>query len=366
MSKLTLKVLALCAMALCACSEDPEIPSGDQQGDPLPSKNYTGMFILNEGAYGQNNARLDYLDFETGNYYENLYDQANPGVVMGLGDIGNDLQLHQGRLYAVVNGSHKVEVMSASDAKRIGQVEVSSPRNIAFSNGKGYVTSWVDNGADNGSVVEFDLETLEVTRTVSVGQEPEGIAVLDGKLYVACSGGMHSPNYSSELWELSLPGLTVENKITVAPNLHRLQANGGALWVSARGNYADISSGLFKVEGGEVKALGVPCAGFALSPSKVYYYASEWSNATMSFAMAYGTFDRPSLTAGASFITDGTQADIAAPYGVFTDGESVFLTDAKNYVSSGALYVYGLDGKLQQTFKTGICPSSVAFVEKNK
>lgn len=362
-SRACVGAMASLALVFTACSDDDPAPRpalGTQEGKPVAAAGFSGMYILNEGGWGQNNARLDYLDFSTGTYSENLYVAANENVVLELGDVANDLQLHSGNLYAVLNGSHKVEVMNAATIKRIGQVDVNSPRAVTFSDGKGYVTSWVDGTNDNGSVVEFDLRTLQVTRTLSVGQEPEGIAAVNGKLYVACSGGMHSPNYSSELWVVDATSLTVESKITVAPNLHRVQAAAdGSIWVNSRGNYADVTSGLYRVKDGQVTALNVPCAGFALGPDKVYYYASEWSNDTFSYTMAYGTIDMATLTPGASFITDGTQADITAPYGIACAGSSIFVSDAKNYASSGALYVYDAAGRRQQTFTTGVCPASL-------
>lgn len=356
MNKLILAAAALgFAVAFTACDDDPKT-DGNREKDPITGANIDGLYLLNEGGWGQNNSRLDRLEFETGAYGEDLYTAANPEVVMSLGDVGNDLKINAGRLYAVMNGSHKVEVMDASTVKRLGQVNVSSPRAIAFSDGFAYVSSWVD------GIVEIDLATLRITRTVEVGQTPEGVAVSGDKLYVACAGDVMNYQYSDELWVLSLPDLTVSEKIKVAPNLHRVIADSdGSIWVNSRGNYADVASGLYRISGSEVKSLGVPCSGFALGKDKIYYYASEWNNATMSSEMTYGTIDRATLAPGAPFITDGTESDVVAPYGVFCCGDNVFLTDAKNYASSGALYVYDSAGKRQQTYTTGVCPSSVVF-----
>lgn len=370
MKKFLTNIMALALVAAAtSCSDDPKDPVGpdpDVQGEPIAVGGFSGMYILNEGGFGQNQARIDKLDFATGAYYEDLYVKSNPEVVMALGDVGNDLQLNGDRLYAVVNGSHKVEVMQASTLKRIGQIDVASPRAIAFDGSLAYVSSWVDGTNDNGSVVIFNTGSLKTVASISVGQEPEGVAVANGKLYVGCSGGMHA-TYSDELWVIDLATLTVEEKINVAPNIHRVVADtDGSLWVSARGNYVDVGSGLYHVVGNTVTSMNVPCAGFALSQDKIYYYASEWNNVTMSSQVTYGTIDRATLTPGASFITDGTESSIENPYGVFTAGGTVFVADAKNYTSSGAIYVYDADGKRQQQFPTGVCPSSVVFLPKNR
>ena len=60
---------------------------------------------------GSNKARLDYMNLATGTYYANWYGSQNPTQMKELGDVGNDIQQYGGKLYAVINCSHKVEVM---------------------------------------------------------------------------------------------------------------------------------------------------------------------------------------------------------------------------------------------------------------
>ena len=60
---------------------------------------------------GSNKCTLDYYDALTGKYIRNIYAERNPGVVKELGDVGNDLQIYDGKLWAVINCSHFVEVM---------------------------------------------------------------------------------------------------------------------------------------------------------------------------------------------------------------------------------------------------------------
>ena len=41
-----------------------------------------------------------------------------------------------------------------------------------------------------------------------------------------------------------------------------------------------------------------------------------------------------------------------------------FITDAKNYTSSGAIFCYDKDGKLKWSAKTGDIPGHIAFMPK--
>lgn len=108
-------VLAGCCLAagcrkieLVNPTEYEVLPFGeDPDADPI------GMYLLNEGNMGSNKADIDYLDYRTAVYARGIYAEKNPNVVKELGDVGNDIQVYDGRLFAVINCSHKVEVMDA-------------------------------------------------------------------------------------------------------------------------------------------------------------------------------------------------------------------------------------------------------------
>lgn len=65
------------------------------------------------------------------------------------------------------------------------------------------------------------------------------------------------------------------------------------------------------------------------------------------------------------FITDGTEQDIVIPYGICvhpTTGD-IYVTDAKNYVSSGVLHCYDRHGKKKWIVRTGDIPAHMAFYD---
>ena len=118
----------------------PEDPSGgngneDPSGGNGNEERIRGFFLLNEGNMGSNKATLDYFDYATGIYTKNIYAERNPGVVKELGDVGNDLQIYGGKLYAVINCSHFVEVMDVRTARPITQISIPHRRHIAFHKG---------------------------------------------------------------------------------------------------------------------------------------------------------------------------------------------------------------------------------------
>ena len=169
-----------------------------------------GLYVLCEGNMGSNKARLDYMNLKTGEYYSNWYGSQNPRQLKELGDVGNDIQAYGGRLYAVINCSHKVEVMDRQ-ARHIGQVDIPNCRYMAFKGDKMYVSAYVGSVATPellGSVYEVDTATLEIKREVKVGHQPDELCIIDDKLYAANSGGYLTNRYDSTLSVIDLTSFT--------------------------------------------------------------------------------------------------------------------------------------------------------------
>ena len=173
-----------------------------------------GLYVLCEGNMGSNKARLDYMNLEKGDYYSNWYGAQNPKQIKELGDVGNDVQQYGARLYAVINCSHKLEVMDLS-ARHIGKIDIPNCRYVAFHGSKAYVSAYVGSVADPellGSVFEIDTATLEITREVKVGHQPDELCVLDDKLYVVNSGGYLMNRYDSTVSVIDLASFTRSRK----------------------------------------------------------------------------------------------------------------------------------------------------------
>lgn len=358
-----------------ACSDDqPEVLPADYQQVAVGSADagsQTGFYVLNEGNMGANKATLDYMDYGRGMYIRNLYPERNPNVVMELGDTGNDLKIHNGRLYAVVNGSHKVEVLDAATGVRIGQVDIANPRYIAFDGTYAYVSSYVGGSGDGGSVVRFNLETLEQEGSVPVGLAPEELVVLDGKLYVANSvvyKGMDG-TFDHSVSIIDLASFANVGFIEVAPNLHHLRADAnGDLWVNSRGDYAATPASLLRLTRGAdgnfavVRTWDIPVTNFEIAGARVLYYATTY-DAAWTPTLAYGTISVATGADAGSFITDGTQNAITTPYAiaVHPDNGDIYITDAKNYVSSGTVTCYDSAGRRKWSATTGDIPGHIAF-----
>lgn len=347
---------------------------------PRSNSKVRGFYIVNEGNMGSNKCTLDYYDYFTGLYARNFYAEKNPNVIKELGDVGNDIGIYGSKMYVVVNCSHKVEVLNARTGVRLGQIDIPNCRYVRFHRGKAYVSSYVgpvliDPNAPKGAVFEVDTASLKVTNKVSVGYQPEEMEVVDDYMYVANSGGYRAPNYDNTVSVIQMVDFKQVQQIPVGINLHRLKKDKyKKLWVTSRGDYQTRPSRLYvmaKKPGFNqmvvTDTLPVACSNMAIHGDSLYYYATEWNNYTASNTISYGIIDiRSKQVVSKNFITDGTDRNITIPYGIAVHPETgdIFVTDAKNYVSSGTLYCFSPQGKKKWSVRTGDIPAHIVFLSK--
>ena len=378
-----IQLIGFCALyalgcILTACRHDDPIlpPEEEQHGDTILTE-IAGFYLLNEGNMGSNKATLDYYDYITATYRRNIYAEANPDVPKELGDVGNDLKIYGGRLYAVINCSNKVEVMDAKTCKRIGQVDIPNCRYICFDGPYAYVTSYAGpvstdaSHAQIGYVARFDTATLELIDRCLVGYQPDGIAAVDGKLYVANSGGYMAPDYDSTVSVIDIKSFTETKRITVAKNLWHVQPDQyGYLWVSSRGDYYDIPAKLYCIDTRTdqlVDSVDIAVSCMDIVGDSLYACATEWDYEEYEDVVTYSMVNvRTHEVVSRNFITDSTDTQIEKPYSVKVHPltRDIYVTDAKNYVNPGALHCYSPQGIRQWSVRTGDIPAKIEFLYK--
>lgn len=379
-------VLAIALVAAAGCRKEDTLRFlPGENGEPSDyevvdaavnaSAKPSGIYLVNQGNQGSNKARLDFLNFHNGFYIRDVFTEYNPEVVKGLGDTGNDVQVYKGKVFVVVNGSHKVEIMDAYSMKRLAQVDVPNCRFIAFDGNCAYVTSYVAKDKEalktqKGALYRIDLDTYKVTGQVTVGYQPEQLVIMDGKAYVANSGG-YVAGYDDTVSVVDLKSMKVEYDIKVAINLGLMLVDAeGTIWVSSQGNFSDVSSTLnYLVKKGDKYELGgsvnVPVSSMALAGDKIYVIGSTYTPPAWALTTTYNIVNAKTrkLESG-SFITDGTESDIATAFTVTVNpgNGDIYVTDAKDYVSSGTLHCYTGSGKHKWSVRTGDIPGRIAFL----
>ncbi len=360
-------------ICLAGCRKDPGLPGHEEE--PLPSDStLSGFYLLNEGNMGLNKASIDFYDRAAGEYKRNIYNEINPSATKELGDVGNDLQIYGSKMYAVINRSDKVEVMEASSCKRIGQINIVNCRYVCFSGGKAYVSSYAgkpgDSLAAEGFVAEVDTTTLEITRSVAVGRQPEEMAVVGNKLYVANSGGYSPSDYERTVSVVDLAEFKEIKRIDVAINLHLLKSDGlGHLYVTSRGDYYDIHSNVYLIDTNSdlvIDSLNVEATNLCMQGDTGYIISVAWNYLENKNIISYSRIDlKTQKVIPGAFITDDTEKSIAVPFGLAVDPQNgdIYLTDAQSYSTPGILYCFDKSGKQKWKVGTGDVPGHFAFIQ---
>ncbi len=372
-------------MLLSSCRTDDIIVYMENEdiGKKTAKTEILGMYLLNEGNMGSNKCTLDYLDLSgdsTIHYLRNIYAERNPDEVKELGDVGNDIKIYGSRLWMVINCSNKVEVCRASDAVKIGKIDVPNCRSVAFHEGYAYVSSYVgpvvsgQSDTPLGQVYKIDTLTLQTVATLTVGYQPEELDVVGNKLYVANSGGYRAPDYDNTVSVIDLATFQEERKLQVAINLHRCRADQyGQLWVSSRGDYYNQTPKLHYLSAdaqGQMQLAGtidVPVSDYCIVGDSLYYYGVGWNNATMTNYKAFGIINVRTHQQVADKLTDAPELDkMRMPYGLIVNpiGRDFYMMDAKNYVSSGELLHFLADGTFDYKVKTGDIPAHAVFLTR--
>ena len=387
----------LLAIGLMSCRSDEIIYPAEYEILPMESRELSsfasnepiGMYLLNEGNMGSNKATIDYIDFIKGIYIRNIYGERNPNVIKELGDVGNDIQVYGNRLYAVINCSHKVEVMDLHSCRRIGQIDLPNCRYIRFHGDKAYVSSYVgpvsiDPNAQLGAIIEVDTATLRITRHVTVGYQPEEFEIVGDYLYVANSGGYRAPDYDSTLSVIDLQDFRQIKKIPVCVNPHRVRKDHyNRLWITSRGDHKDVLpqfTCFSPIANSLLPITKTPAVSeMVIVGDSMYFYGVHWNDETMSNQITYGVLNiqypipnsqypiannQYPISNIRSFISDETEQNIKIPYGIQVNpyNGDIYITDAKNYVSSGQLHCYSRAGKHKWSVRTGDIPAHMCFV----
>ena len=375
MKKIALLVFSAVLVAIASCTKENtsevtfagiEVEVGEQ------SSSFSKLYILNEGAF-PGVSTLDLLDFNKKKYCTDIFAQANPEVAQGLGNTGNDMAMADGKLWVLLNASNQVAVLHLPDAKLEKVLEVDSPRFIVNDGQYAYITSYAGAvyGAEEmvpGKVYRIDRTNYSIS-TVEVGYQPEGLAILNGKLYVANSGG-YNWMHDNRISVIDIASFKLEKHIE-APmtNLFQMVATKDKIWVSSYGE----SSWYQDADGNWLSTVSAPQSVVSMTPSGKFttwdgVHANKMSlcgNTLICFgndAEMEGGWDNCLYfvnTTGTSFqkvhFSDTPLATIGYPYAILMDesNNDIYIADG-NFTGGSTLYCLDSSLKLKWKLTTGV------------
>lgn len=372
--------LLLVVLTSCRKEENLQLSEQVQVGvDPDPEADVVGMYILNSGGKGNNETTLDYFDFTTGVYHRNIFAERNPETIPVLGDNGTSIAVHDGRLYVVLNNSHRVVILDAYTTRMLGEIPVNDCRHIAFDRSSGYISSYLkpqktDVHPPLGEVVRFSLSSFEITGRVTVGFQPEALMVLDTVLVVANSGVYNKPQMDNRVSTVDLDDFSqiAHTKVCISPN-QMLLGSKDYLWISSRGDFRANPPKLYLLKRFDnnsyfdvTDSLDVPCFAMSTFKDSIYVLSGQIKENGRVQDVRYRKLSMLSHDEADPFLSNEQETEIQSPNGlaIHPINGDIYVLDAKNYTSSGMLFCYSHSGEKKWSVRTGIQPNNVAFVWK--
>jgi hypothetical protein len=210
--------------------------------DVTPSQKYTdGVIILNEGNFSQANGNMAFYKFSSNEITPDVVKAENNGTgINATIQRTFDDQVNQ-KLYAVTNSPDQLLIFNGKTFKNEGAITtgLANPYGVAVASGKAFVSEWGTTNFvtyPNAKIQIVDVATRQITASIAVGKEVNGMLELNSKIYVAVTGG-------NEIWVINSNSNAVETKIATAnkPNAMEVDANGKIWVLCSSGNLVRIN-----------------------------------------------------------------------------------------------------------------------------
>lgn len=354
------------------------------------------IIIVNEGVWQTDNGRLSY--FDNGKVVSNQwFRDVNKAK---LGDTPNDIIAVGDNLFAIaLNWSNIIQFITP-EGKAVAETEdVPNNRKLATDGQYLYATSYGHECLVKGKTVDFtkgyvakiDTKTFKTVAACEVGYEPEGIALYDGLLFIANTGG-YSEQESDHEYEKTVSVVNPETMTVVRtintgqPNLYgKISQSGQYLCINSPGDYYDVAPATIIFDCAAVRA-GKPdkecfvklncSASFSTATLDGNFLAvgAAYSFIQGGYHTDYLTIDPRQVmaTGGKSGVESkmpgSMLADIKAmrqPYGIYVNPYSgyFYATDAASFAESGTLTQWDAQGKKLGTYSLYINPGHFAAIK---
>ncbi len=328
--------ILLLSLGLASC----ETTTGT--GDPGTILKGDRIFILNQGNFNSSNSSLDVLN--------NTTDTLTRDLVNPLGDVGNDLQYINGKLYAILDNSAKIEVINPDTP--------SVHHSISFPTGSSPwkilpISSTEALVSENytGDMAVVNLTTDVITKTISVGAGQNSIVMIGGNVF-ATTG-------SNELVKIDpvLKTVTSQKYIGESPQQIIVDSTRGMLVIQTSGNYLPKTAG---------KILFVNPTTMAIVDSIVLDTVSYVNQVVYAGNAAYLLLTNGVKVINLATHTISTDAMFTKPYygGYFDASKNLlYLGTAVDFSHNDVVDIFDISAhSLKKTINCGIAPAFFAVV----
>lgn len=276
--------------------------------------------------------------------------------VLPVGKWPADIKIKGDKAYVVNTGDNNVQVIDLQTLTNAGLINIgdgTSPEKIGFADdAKAYVScNWTE------SVKVIDLNSQSVTKEISVGLAPWGIAVANSKVY-ACNTNYDGATGSYGKATVSVIDSSTDKvikEIDVEMNATEVEVSGDKVIVQCTGNYADATGKICVIDTGSdsvIKTIDLKTtpSGMAVSSNGKVYVTS------------FGGVVAVDINAGS---LGSIMPEFAGGSGLAFDKDGNGYICVPDWMGGGSdkLLIMDASGKLSGTYSAGGGASIIALRE---
>jgi hypothetical protein len=353
-----LSLLAVSIFSSCK-KDDPEL---------YPSALTKGAYIVNYGSYGKGGSSISKYDYEK-DVLTNFYDQQqNKGNVFA----ANIQYAYKSGNNVFLMGNSPDQIFTLDplmvQAKNGVADKIAKPRNCVANGNYLYVSCWGENpdwkDMPKSYIAKYNIETGKVDESISLPGGPEGLEIVNGKLYAAL-------NFKKAVAVMDLATEAISYIETPAVCSYFLKDNNSNLYVSLISSYSTpatktglgyintSTNALTVYELANVSTEYASIMTFSKDKSKIYVaaaaYDANWVmvGGVKVFNVSTKTFETNSLVSGIS----GLKGVSVNPV-----NGNIYVFVAPSTTNNGTMKIYSEAGTMLSEKTVGASPTMAIFM----
>lgn len=331
-------IIALFTLLFLSCNKDdigPQYSDGTNKAEGAP-----GFWILNEGNWTWGNASVSFYDTQR-KQMSNLVYQAKQNTP--LGDVLQSMFFDDDKRFLILNNSHQVKMCSDEMVLMKNFDGFNSPRYMEHLSGSEYIVS----SLYGNQIYKLDINTGEISTFKTVSDWTEKMLKFGSNIIVEHKSFSNTTPENQQLLKLNVQGELIKTLDILAPHSELTKINTSKFCFISQ---HDTESKLWVCDTTfNIQTFNIPESVSQISyASNTVYLAGQnlWS-----FNLSTSEFKK------VRSLKDKTIYGLSS-----SDDGYIYLTDAKDYVSSGDFLIYStITETLIDSVKTSVIPSEIYF-----
>ncbi|MDQ2177136.1 hypothetical protein [Marinifilum sp. D714] len=351
-----LAMLAIAATLFASCS------SSDSDNDPGVGTCY----VVNYGGYDGAKSSISVYDKESDILTNDHYETVNTVSIISNVQYAYN---YDGNVYMMGNNADQIFWVDSKSWKQTAnglEDDIIKPRYCVADGNYLYVSCWggdIWNDITLSYIAKIDLDTKKVVKKIALEGGPEGLAVVNGKLYAAL-------NYKKSIAVIDIDTEEISYIETQAVSSYFVKDNKNNLYASQVSSYSTPSTEtglayintttneyeLYKLDGISTSYVNIMSANDNFS--KLYVMTSAY-DANYNKSGAIAVFDTEAKSFAAKNLVEG----VSGINGVGFYDNKVCVFTSPSTTANGKLTAYDTDGNLIKEYETGISPKMLLEIK---